>query len=110
MIRSKILIALAAAASVVSIAAPASAETGWARHHPRQHQVLHRVHHQQARIRAERHEGKITHAQARALHAETHAIARQEHADARAHGGHITKPEQHQLNRELNAQSGAIGH
>ena len=106
---SKIMLSLATFASIGAMAVPASAATHWSRHHPRQHQVLAREHHQLARIRHERREGELTRGQARALRASDHAIAMQDRADARAHGGHITRFEQHRLNAEENAQSRAIG-
>ena len=106
---SKLAIALAAAASLAGFASTASAEGAWGHHHPRQHQVLRREHHQMARINRERREGEITRGQARALRHGDRAIAMQDHADARANGGYITKGEQHRLNAEENAQSRAIG-
>lgn len=96
-------------AAVIGLSPAASAETRWARHHPRQHEVLRREHHQIARINRERREGEITGAQARADRSADRAIARQDHADARANGGYITKAQQRQLNAEENAQSRTIG-
>jgi hypothetical protein len=52
--------------------------------------------------------GKLTPHQAKQLHREDHAIRGQERADAAAHGGHITKPEQRQLDREENRSSRRI--
>lgn len=107
---SKLILALTAAVTVAGFASTASAEPGrWGRHHPRQHEVLHREHHQIARINRERREGEISGRQARALRASDRSIAMQDRADARANGGYITKSQQHQLNGEENAQSHAIG-
>jgi hypothetical protein len=39
----------------------------------------------------------------RSLEQQDHSIAQQQRADARANGGYITKPEQHQLNQEESA-------
>lgn len=107
---SKIGLSIATLASLGAMAAPASAETAWARHHPRQHEVLAREHHQLRRINHERREGEITGQQAHALRASDRAIAMQDRADAKANGGYITRAEQRQMNREENAQSRAIGH
>lgn len=109
MAKSRVFVALAGLATLAVASTPAMAGT-WARHHPRQHEVLAREHHQIHRINRERREGELTGAQARALRSSDRAIARQDHADARANGGYITKQQQRQLNREENAQSGAIGH
>ncbi len=98
-----------AATTAALLASSAMADTKWQRHHPRREQVNQRLANQNRRIHQERKEGEITGAQARALHANDRSIRAQERADARAHGGHITKREQHQINRELNANSGAIG-
>ena len=106
-----IFLGLAGFASVLSLAAPASAhDAHWRHHHPRQAQVLHRDHHQMHRINAERRHGEITGGQARALRQNDRAIAHEDHADARANGGKITHAEQKAINQELNAQSKAIGH
>ncbi len=97
------------AGTVALVATGANAENRWQRHHPRREQVNDRLANQNRRIHQERKEGEITGAQARALHQDDRAIRAQERADARAHGGHITKAEQNQLNRQLNANSSAIG-
>jgi len=124
MSRSKIFIALAGLGVVFAtsnsamanpamanpaMANPAMAST-WAHRHPRQHEVLAREHHQVHRINRERREGELTRGQADAMLSTDRSIARQDGADARAHGGHITRHEQNQINREENAQSAAIGH
>ena len=106
---SKLALTFATLASVGAMAAPASAKTAWARHHPRQHQVLAREHHQIARINHERREGEITKGQARAERASDRAIAMQDRADSRANGGYITRAQHRQLNAEENAQSRTIG-
>ena len=100
-----IFLGLAGFASVLSLAAPASAhDAHWRHHHPRQAQVLHRDH-----LQMRRH-GEITGGQARALRQNDRAIAHEDHADARANGGKITHAEQKAMNQQLNAQSKAIGH
>jgi hypothetical protein len=108
-ITGKILIGLGVLGAVATSGTTAFAATAWARHHPRQHEVLAREHHQIARINRERREGELTAGQARALRASDRSIAAQDHADARANHGYITPAQQHQLNAEENAQSRAIG-
>ncbi|WP_206244099.1 hypothetical protein [Novosphingobium terrae] len=107
--KTKLILAVATVASLFAGAASADAAT-WRQHHPRQAEVLGREHHQLARINTERRNGEITGQQARAMRASDRAIAAQDHADAHANGGYITRGEKHQLNREENAQSAAIGH
>lgn len=107
MTRSRLLIAVAALASLAGGIGTANA-SDFSRHHPRQAQVQHREHVQLERIRHERAEGRISHAQARALAHETRAIGRESRADARAHGG-LTRHDHRVLNHQLNAQSRAIG-
>jgi hypothetical protein len=109
MVKFKLFIAAAASLVAIGSVSPAMAAT-WAHKHPRQHQVLAREHRQIRRINHERREGELTGGQARAMRHTDRAIARQDHADARANGGYITHREQHQMNREENAQSAAIGH
>jgi hypothetical protein len=109
MVKSNLFVALASLTALAGVSSPAMAET-WAHRHPRQHEVLAREHHQIRRINHERREGEITGRQARAMRSSDRAIARQDRADARAHGGHITRQEQRQLNRQENAQGAAIGH
>jgi hypothetical protein len=109
MTKSNILLALAALASVAGISTSASASTRWNHHHPRQHEVLAREHHQLHRIGREERRGVISHREARAERRADRAIAAQERADARYHGGHISRAEKHQLNRELNRQNRHIG-
>ena len=115
--RSKIILALTAAASLLGVASTASAapygrhdHERFQHHHPRQHQVMVREHRQLARINHERRQGEISGPQARQLRAETRDIGHDMRADARANGGHITRQEHHALNQRLNAQSRAIGH
>jgi hypothetical protein len=108
-ITAKILISLGALGAVATSGTTAFAATAWARHHPRQREVLARERNQIARINRERREGEITASQAKALRASDRSIAAQDHADARANRGYITHAQQQQLNAEENAQSRAIG-
>ncbi len=103
-IASKLTLVLVSLASLTAFTAPASAEGVWAHRHPRQHEVLHRDHHQLHRIAIARRHGEITRGQARALRHEDRAVAMEDHADARAHHGHITRLEHHRLNSQLRAE------
>jgi hypothetical protein len=87
----------------------ASADSRWERHHPRREEVNNRLERQNDRIRHERREGELSGHEARALHAEDRHIRAQERFDAGHNGGHITRAEQHRLNREENRVSRQIG-
>jgi hypothetical protein len=80
----------------------------FAHQHPRRNEVNKRVANQRARINHGVKSGKLTAQQTRQLKADDRAIKRQEHADVKANGGHLTKPEQKQLNQEENANSTLI--
>jgi hypothetical protein len=99
---AKIALAAATALTLVGVAGAASAETPWESHHPRQDQVLDRVHHQELRIREERREHDISPWQAHRMWARDQFIARQDHRFSRWNGGYITRGEQHRLNWEEN--------
>ena len=109
MLNRKTLTSVLLTTVIACTATGAMADTRWQRHHPRREQVNARLAHQNRRIHEERKEGDITGAQAHAMHQTDRSIRAQERADAAAHGGHITKAEQRQLNGELNANSHAIG-
>ncbi|MDE2181625.1 MAG: hypothetical protein KGJ78_01250 [Alphaproteobacteria bacterium] len=87
----------------------ASASTSWQDNHPRRAEVINRVHKQNMRITQEHHEGRLTVRQAMLLRAHDRTVFHQEQRDARFHDGHITKMQQHRLNRELNKNSRKIG-
>jgi hypothetical protein len=96
-------IALSAIILSLAAAAPASADNGnWKKNHPRRAEVNRRD--QRLHNRTERAEknGKLTNKQGEKLEGEEAAIRGQEKADAAAHGGHITKGEQRELNKEEN--------
>jgi hypothetical protein len=88
-----------------AIFAEASAATRWELNHPRRTEVIGRTIHQSHRINAKRREGDLSAAQAHRLHAAARGIFHQEQRFARAHNGHITKPEARLLDREENAVS-----
>ena len=76
--------------------------------HPRRAEVNGRLGVQNARIRAGVTDGQLSRRQARRLHADDRAIRAEERADASVNGGHITRGEQRQVNRQENANSRAI--
>ena len=72
--------------------------------------MLDRTQRQNHRITHEVREGDLTHAQAHTLRLDDRSVRQQQRADARANGGYITRREQKNLNRKLNASSQRIGH
>jgi hypothetical protein len=96
-------LSISIAAAVLLLSLPAGARDKWQKDHPRRAEVNDRLRNQNARIREGERTGKLS-----KLHAEDHAIRNQERAEAAEHGGHITKGEQRQLNREENAESRQI--
>lgn len=74
--------------------------------HPRRAEVNARETHQVHRIREARMEGKISPRKAWRLEKADYRVRMQEHRMAMRHDGHITRGEQHRLNREENH----IGH
>ena len=61
------------------------------------------------RIRHERREGKLSPAEARALHAQVRDTRMEQRDMANANGGYITKSQQAGLNQQENAISRKIG-
>jgi hypothetical protein len=106
---SAMKITLAAAALVTTcLASPALGGDSWQDNHPRRAEVNQRLANQNARIKDGVKDGQLTHAQASQLHAEDHAIRTEERGMAAEHGGHLTKGEQRQLNRQENRVSRQI--
>jgi hypothetical protein len=93
--------------AMLTIATPSFADGNWDANHPRREQVNDRLANQNRRIDNGVKSGKLSPQQAQQLHRQDHAIRTQERADA-AHGGHITKPEQRQINHEQNQTSRQI--
>jgi len=88
---------------------PAVAQQGkWAKNHPRREQVNKRLNNQNKRIQQGEAKGTLTKGQAQQLHKEDKAIRGEERADAAANGGHITKQQQRQLNKQENQASKQI--
>ena len=104
MIRSIKNIALAlAAVSALAGAASAQAQTPWQADHARRAEVNHRLAVQDHRIHHLVRTGQISPARAAYLHHEDRRIRHEERSMARFHGGHVTRAEQHALNRQENA-------
>ena len=97
------------AATLLAAAGASHAETNWQAHHPRRVEVNHRLANQDRRIDNEYRHGEISRAQARDLHAEDRGIRNEERFDASHHGSHLTRAEQHHLNRQENQVSRQIG-
>jgi len=70
--------------------------------HPRRTQVLKREDRQHNQVNKAERNKKLTYQQGSKIKGEEHAIRKQEQAEAKANGGHITKDEQKQLNKEEN--------
>ena len=92
-----------------SAATGASAETRWQADHPRRVEVNHRLKTQAVRIREERREGELSARKAHRLNIADRHIVRQERRMASMHRGHLTRAQQHRLNREENKTSRQIG-
>jgi hypothetical protein len=104
--RKLLLVTLGA---VVALGGAASAQSTFDQTHPRREEVNARLATQNARIHAERADGQISARKARRLHMADRHIRRQERRYAANHGGHISRAEQHRLNREENGVSRRIG-
>ena len=105
----KIVILAMSLVMAAGAASAASADTTWDKTHPRRDQVNDRLHHQNVRIHQERREGEISAAKAHRLHLADRRIRAQERRDAAMHGSHLTRAEQHRLNKEENGVSQHIG-
>lgn len=103
------VVALATGLVAVSSAGSAFAESAWDASHPRRDEVNDRLRHQDRRINQERREGEISHGQARQLHREDHRLRNEERRMAARDGGHLTRYDQHVLNRQENHVSRQIG-
>lgn len=101
-----------AAGSLISVSAAVAQDPGSDRNidpgHPRVNQVDNRQVNQQDRIANGVKSGQLTAGEAGHLERNEAAIQRQKRADMKANGGHLTKQEQNQLNREQTRESHAI--
>ena len=102
--KNSIIAAFGLALALGTMGAASAAEQ-----HPRRTEVVQRIHNQEHRINNQMREGKLTPSHAHMLKTKEHMMMRHEQRDARAHNGHITKGEQHALNRQLNRTSRHIG-
>jgi len=102
------VVACASALVGVSATAPAAHAEGWGESHPRREEVNDRLAHENHRIDQERRDGEISRGEARRLHREDHQIRNEERRMASRDGGHITRFDQHVLNRQENAVSHQI--
>jgi major membrane immunogen (membrane-anchored lipoprotein) len=84
------------------------AESGWAKNHPRRHEVNKRLKNQNRRINSKVKDGKMTKVQARNLHKEDRNMRQEERVMAIQNSGHITKQEQRTLNQQENKNSREI--
>lgn len=78
--------------------------------HPRVNQINQRQENQQDRIANGIKNGKLTPGQAARLERGEQRLDNQEKKDMAADGGHLTKQDQRQLNREANHMSKRIAH
>ena len=104
----KSLQTLAIAAALVATASNAYSAEAWQRTHPRVSEVDGRISNQEARVQRGVQRGQLSQGQASQLRAGDSAIQAEEGADAAAHGGHLTRGEQRQINQQENANSRAI--
>lgn len=97
---------------LISVGAAVAQDPGQDRNldpgHPRVNEIDNRQVNQQDRIANGVKSGELTAGETRHLEKGEAAIQRQKRADMAAHGGHLTKQEQNQLNREQNRESKAI--
>lgn len=98
-----------AATILAGSAGTAFADTPWDASHPRRDEVNDRLRNQDHRINQERREGEISRGQAQQLHREDRHIRNEERRMAARDGGHITRSDQHILNRQENRVSRQIG-
>jgi hypothetical protein len=77
--------------------------------HPRVNQVNGRIDNQEKRITEERKEGDITKKQAHKDRKNLKKINKEKHQMRKADGGHLTKKDQKDLNKDLNKNSQKIG-
>lgn len=100
--KTTIIAALLGVATVAGLAGSASAESRWDHHHPRQNEVLTRVHREERAARVDYRYGLISRHQAIGDIRADRRVAREDRFFARANGGYITHGEQHFMNRQEN--------
>ena len=102
------LMSLLLSAAAVSGTALAQSEPAPVPDHPRVNEVNQRLDNQQDRIQKGVADGQINAKQAARDEKHDANIAQRESVDEAKHGGHLTKTEQHHLNKSLNKNSGRI--
>ena len=104
-----LFLVVAAGSLALSVAAHADTNTSPVDPgHPRVTEVQKRQANQQDRIAKGIENGSLTPAEAQHLEKKEAGIEKRKAADMAAHDGHLTKPEQHRLNKQENRASRAI--
>jgi len=85
------------------------AQSGFAKTHPRRHEVNDRLANQNKRIHHDVKDGDMSKKQASNLHKDDHQIRQEERDMASQNHSHITKREQKTLNQQENKTSKKIG-
>ncbi len=112
---TKALLVLAVGGLMLSTAAAQTTTSGAGAgvvdsHHPRVNQINHREQNQQDRIANGVKNDKLTPGQTARLERGERRLQHNEKKDMAADNGHLTKQDQHQLNREANHMSRRIAH
>jgi len=102
LIKTTVVAALTGAVALTSFAGAACAQSRWGYAHPRQHEVLARVHRQEGTVRTDFRTGLISRGQAIRLMRDDRRVAHEDHMFARTNGGYITRGEQRFMNRQEN--------
>jgi hypothetical protein len=105
---TKFSILPAAVAFAVALSGPVFAQQAIDPGHPRVNEIQGRIDNQENRVNQGIGQGQVNAKQAARDEARDARVERQLQRDEAKHGGHITKGEQAQLNRELNRNSRAI--
>jgi hypothetical protein len=101
-IKTLTIAALVGVSAIAGFAGAASAEGRWGYVHPRQHEVLTRVHREERAARVDFRDGLISRRQAVRDIASDRRVAREDHFFARTNGGYISRGEQRFMNRQEN--------
>ena len=106
--KSNIYLNAAGLVCIALISTRSMAQTAPVPDHPRENEVNQRLDNQQARINQGLANGTMTNKQAARDEQHDENIAQREAADESKHNGHITKAQQHRLNRSENKNSRRI--
>ncbi len=107
-IKATLIAALVGVSAFTGLATAASAEGSWGYAHPRQHEVLTRVHRQERAARVDFRDGLISRRQAIRDIAADRRVASEDHYFARTNGGFITRGEQRFMNRQENGVARSV--